>query len=74
MPNPEDTSKVGASTHGIELNTSGPYTEELEQEIAKDALGDGAATEPLREGSNAEKESKDTVGTNPKRTENSRPD
>lgn len=74
MPNPEETSKVGAKTKDVSLESAGPYTEEIEQEIAKEALGDGAADQPLRKESLGEKDANDTQTANPKRTENSRPD
>lgn len=74
MPNPEETSKVGAETAGVTYESAGPWTEEHDQQLAKEALGDGAADEPLRQGSLGKKDETDTQGTNPKRTENSRPD
>lgn len=68
MPDSEEARK--SETH----KSSGPYREETEPQDNLEALGDGAATEPLRQGTLGEKEDKDTVGTNPKRNENSRPD
>lgn len=72
MPKSEETGTLHADGQNIPLETSGPYREELEQEINKEALGDGAADEPLRQGTLGRKEPKDTVGANPKRQENSR--
>jgi hypothetical protein len=73
MPNPEETSKVGAGTKDVALETAGPYSGEIEREIAKEALGDGAADRPLRQGSLGSKGEADTQGENPKRTSNSHP-
>ncbi len=73
MPNPEETSKVNAGAAGIPLESVSPAEqEELEAVQIKEALGDDAATEPLRQGSLGRKEPADTTGTNPKRTQNSR--
>ncbi len=74
MPNPEETSRVGAKTAGVTYESAGPYTEEHDQQFAKEALGDGAADEPLQQGSLGDKDATDTQGTNPKRKENSRAD
>lgn len=74
MPNPQETSKANAKTKDVPLESSSPTGhDEIASQIAAEALGDGAATEPLRQGSLGEKEDNDTVGANPKRKENSRP-
>ena len=71
MPDEKDT--LHADGENIAPETAGGYRGELEDDMRKEALGDGAADEPLRQGSLGRKEPKDTVGTNPKRQENSRP-
>ena len=49
----DKTTKSGKSTHGVPFKTvSPPGHEEVEQQYAKEALGDGAATKPLRPDSN----------------------
>jgi len=70
MPDQKDT--LNADGGNIPAETAGGYRRELEDDIHKEALGDGAADEPLRQGTLGRKEPKDTVGTNPKRQENSR--
>lgn len=75
MPNPEETSKVGARTKNVPLESAAPFGhQEIESQMAKEALGDGAADRPVQSGSNGRKEPKDTANENPKRTHNSRPD
>lgn len=54
-------------------DAAGSYRQDMEKDEVKQGLED-PAPEPNREGSLGEKESPDTAGTNPKRTENSRPD
>jgi len=75
MPNPEETSKVDAHTKDVPLESAAPFGhQEIESQMAKEALGDGAADRPVQSGSKGRKEPQDTAGTNPKRTHNSRPD
>ena len=73
MPNPEEASKAGAGAYGVSVESASPAEQgEIETLEIKESLGDDAATEPLRQGSLGRKEPTDTVGTNPKRTDNSR--
>ena len=75
MPNPEETSKSNAATKDVPLESAAPFGhDEIASHIAQEALGDGAATEPLRQGSRGVKDGSDTAEENPKRNENSRPD
>ena len=55
-------------------HAAGSNQQEIQQDAAAEAMGTRTPPEPLRQGSIAEKEATDTVGTNPKRTGNSRPD
>lgn len=74
MANPQETSKANAKTKDVPLESASPTGhEEIESQIAAEALGDGAATEPLRQGSLGEKKDHATEKANPKQNVNSRP-
>ena len=71
MPNPQETSKVGARTKDVPLESAAPFGHgEIESQMAKEALGDGAADRPVQTGTLGEKRS-NTEDENPKRTDNS---
>ena len=55
-------------------DAAGSYQQEIQTDVAGEQMGRKAPPPAQREGSNGEKTSPDTVGTNPKRTENSRAD
>ncbi|AIE83475.1 hypothetical protein OP10G_0107 [Fimbriimonas ginsengisoli Gsoil 348] len=75
-PNPdvkEDTTKVGAGTKEVDLNTASPTGhEEIASQIAAEAKGDGAASEPVSpRPRKARKPLEPDQPRNPKRTKNS---
>ena len=75
MPNPQETSKADARTEQVPLESASPTGhDEIASQIAKEALGDGAADRPVQTGTKGRKEPQDTDQENPKRTHNSRPD
>jgi hypothetical protein len=67
MPNPEETSKVDAHTKDVPLESAAPFGhQEIESQMAKEALGDGAADRPVQSGSKGRKEPPDTARNKPK--------
>ena len=52
---------------------AGSYRQEVQKEVASEIMGDSAESDVHGHGTNGRKESPDTTGANPKRTENSRP-
>ncbi|GEM_PF-7014611 len=73
MPEKEE-STLHSSGPDVDLETSGPYREELDPAINKEVAGKDASGTPRRGGSLGEKDATSTQEANPKRTENSRPD
>ena len=71
--NGDDTQDLVAREKAA-YKAAGSYQQEIQEDIMGEKMDTLSPPEPLREGSIAEKDSPDTVGTNPKRTENSRED
>lgn len=71
MAQPEDTSGMTEKQEG-EYDAAGSYQREIQQDVAAENMGTMTPPAPKRDGSLGEKETPDTAGTNPKRTENSR--
>lgn len=68
----DSTTKKGKETQGVKLETVSPLGhEEAEAQYAKEAMGDGAATKPLK----PEKEQKPTIQEdNPKHPDTKKAD
>lgn len=72
MPNPQEEVLKGREEET--RKAAGGYNRELQDDIAGETLSADAGDDAKRRRTNGEKEDPDTVGANPKRTENSRPD
>lgn len=71
---PEENETVTEGPLNEASQAAGSYGREVQQRDMSETMGTQSPPDQRREDTQGEKESTDTAGTNPKRTENSRPD